>query len=118
MTKEEAYQICREKVYLHMSRMPKELSDLPENREGEYYRGETDPAKLSHRYCWTASFVSGMAVLLAHTDGDMKALRWTNQFAGQYHDKVFQDYSPTMHDLGFLLAERDAGQGLRQYSRV
>ena len=101
MRLEEAYQICRKKVYLHMSRMNGILFEPIELREGDYY-GESRGENLSERYVWLASFVSGLGAILFHTDGNREALKWANQFAGQYRNKVFQDYSETMHDLGFL----------------
>ena len=101
LTFEEAYQICREKVYLHMSKMNGTLFEVVEQRDGNYY-GERRGADFAERYVWLPSFVSGMGVLLFHTDGNREALKWANQFAQKYHDKVFQDYSETMHDLGFL----------------
>lgn len=101
VTLNEAYQICREKVYFHMKKMNGALFEPTEQRDGNYY-GERRGGKLAERYVWMPSFVSGMGVLLFQTDGNLEALKWANRFARQYHDKVFQDYSATMHDLGFL----------------
>lgn len=101
MTFKEAYEVCRKKAHLHMRKMNIDLFDPVENRDGEYYGIEWEQ-EIGDRYAWLCSFVSGMGPLLFHTDGDREALKWANQFAEKYHDKVFADYTETMHDLGFL----------------
>lgn len=101
MTRKEAYQICKEKAAVHMQKMRGELFDPAEVTDGDYY-GEKRGCGLMTRDVWLASFVTGMGSLLFHTEGDKKALAWANSFAGVYRDKVFQAYSPTMHDIGFL----------------
>ncbi|MGN1059224.1 MAG: glycoside hydrolase family 88 protein [Clostridia bacterium] len=104
MTYEEAYKLCGEKARLHMKSMNGIPFELGECRDGDYYKHVKDKEKsaLSGRWSWVTSFVTGMAPLLFQTDGDSRALRWANQFADDYHDKVFRPYTQTMHDLGFL----------------
>ena len=100
-TLEQAYDICRKKFYLHMDKMNGQLFEFRGSKTGDYYTGPRGD-DISNRWVWLQSMLTGMAPILYHTDGDRKALKWAEQFAGMYHDKVFQDYSPTMHDIGFL----------------
>ena len=100
-TLEQAYDICRKKAYIHFEKYGGELLEPRETKTGDYYTSDHGE-EFKNRWVWLQSMFTGMAPILYHTDGDEKALKWAEQFAGMYHDKVFQDYSPTMHDIGFL----------------
>ncbi|MBR5587137.1 MAG: AAC(3) family N-acetyltransferase [Clostridia bacterium] len=84
-----------------MDKMPDWLFEPHEIADGDYYNENLRPA-MSNRWVWLTSMFTGMAPILYHTDGDRRALKWAEKYADSYHDKVFQDYSPTTHDIGFI----------------
>lgn len=80
---------------------PRFLREIP---SGDYYENYPDPNFdfVNSRGFWLTSMFTGLAPLLYQTPNDKEALKWSYQFTKYYHDKVFQPYTHTMHDLGFL----------------
>lgn len=101
MTNREAYNICASKARMHMKKLNGKLIEPGETVSGDYYERES-PTGFDNRWIWLTSMITGMAPLLFQTENDREALRWANQFAPQYYDKVFAPYTQTMHDIGFI----------------
>lgn len=100
----DAYEICTKKAKLHFQKLNNTLFEPPESASGDYYENYPDPNFdfVNFRGFWLTSMLTGLAPLLYQTKNDKEALKWSYQFAHYYHDKVFQHYTDTMHDLGFL----------------
>ena len=102
MTYQKAYEICLQKLEIHMEHMKERTYDLFGCTDGDYYAHENDAYIDEFIGSWVASFVTGMAPIAYQTHGDDKYLQWADTFAEQYRRKVFETPQLTMHDLGFL----------------
>ncbi len=102
MNLNEAFEICVEKVRVHMAKLDGKLFEPGETDSGDYYEKYPNHDFVSNRWLWLSSMVTGMAPIIYQTTGDKDALKWTYRFTQEYHDKVFAPYTQTMHDIGFL----------------
>lgn len=102
MTYSEAYEICRQKTKLHMAKLDGALFEPRESVSGDYYENYPNFDFVSYRWLWLTSMITGLAPLIFETHGDIDALKWSNRFKKEYHDKVYAPFTQTMHDIGFL----------------
>lgn len=68
-------------------------------KDGLYSRHEQ---AFLHPGQWTFSFHTGMVFLAYKYTGDVKYIKYLNQFDEAYDSKVYKHSMLTMHDLGFL----------------
>lgn len=97
------YDALCQKAQQTLAQIPPCVPEYPGRTDGRYFDTEESTLRpLSHIFCWTQSFFTGMAALAyAHTRE--QATRATlNSFAPAYRAKVFDTPEDTMHDLGFL----------------
>ncbi len=102
MELKQAFDICCEKVRLHMKKLSGALFEPRESTTGDYYENYPNTDFVSNRWIWLTSMITGLAPILYQTKGEESALDWANRFKEEYRDKVFAPYTQTMHDLGFL----------------
>ncbi len=103
LSAQEIYSIMCKKTENNIGIIGDKLREFPATTSGMYFEQPRENfRKLSHIYCWTQSFFTGMALLAAENSCGGKALKWAESLQGEYYDKVFKTPKDTMHDLGFL----------------
>lgn len=89
------------KAQANLMGIPATVPEYPGRHDGQYFSAPA-PLPLSHIFCWTQSFFTGMAGLAcAHTHSG-ETLSALNGMYEAYRAKVFDTPLDTMHDLGFL----------------
>lgn len=102
MTLNEVYKLGIEKFKLHTPHYSEDTAyEIKSCRDGMFYDHERG-YDLLHINNWMTSFVIGLAPLFYRTEKDSAYLDYANRFKDIYKKKVFEAYTDTMHDIGFL----------------
>ncbi len=95
------FETCEKKMEIHMKTFNSKPYEYAACKNGSYEK-ESNRQDLYAMTNWMTSFVTGLAPIHFWCNKDIKYLKWANQFKPYYHDKVFEHYMDTMHDIGFL----------------
>ncbi len=96
---QKTFDLCVEKTHRNI----KLLADKPKSwafdKDGIYSNFHEGFFDIGN---WTTSFFTGMALIAFRHTKDQYFLEQLERLAPVYHEKVFEQYMETMHDLGFL----------------
>jgi unsaturated chondroitin disaccharide hydrolase len=96
---QKTFDLCVEKTRRNIKLLADEPKSWAFDKDGIYSNFHEGFFEIGN---WTSSFFTGMALIAYRHTKDHYFLEQLERLSAVYHEKVYEQYMETMHDLGFL----------------